>query len=157
VESRYEPALSLCSCVPDGGIHCGPNNSQERDLGASNNFAKRAKTVTVGTGGAPPTARATPAPPKGQPATSFKVASTSIPPKQAPPKKAPLPTKGNNKPPKTTDKKVVKTTKSVQTLTFTPGTYTTTSTSASESTFTSVWTTAAPVATTELATITVVS
>jgi hypothetical protein len=40
-------------------------------------------------------------------------------------------------------------------LTFTPGTYTTTSTSASENTFLSTWTTVAPVTTTELATVTV--
>jgi len=135
-------------------------------------------TVTVAAGGAAPPARATP-PPKSQPNNPLKISSVSIPPKQAPPKQAPpkqappkqappkkappkqappkqapAPVK-NNKPPKTTDKKVVKTTTAVNTLTFTPGTYTTTSTSASESTFLSTWTTVAPVTVTNLATVTV--
>jgi hypothetical protein len=85
--------------------------------------------------------------------SSGQTPPTQAPPKQAPPKqaipkKAPLPTKvNNNNPPKATDKKFVKTTTSAETLTFTLGTYTTTSTPASESTFTSVWTTPVPVTT----------
>jgi len=178
---KFTPAavvtfLALWESTLAGGI-------EERDIAVFNNFTKRAQpaktvtvhdvstsvttaTVTVTVGAA----KATPLPPKGQPSNPLKIASVSIPPKQAPPKqappkkappkqappkKAPAPIKKgkNNKPLKT--KTVVKTATSVETVTFTPGTYTTTSTSASESTFLSTWTTVAPVTTTELATVTV--
>jgi hypothetical protein len=129
-------------------------------------------TVTVGAGGSPPArvtqttppapTKAPSPPPKAGPTTSFKVADTNtkappeVPPKQSPPKKTPPKQDEGNKPPKTTAKQVVKTSTSVATLTFTPGTFTTTRTSESEKTFVSVWTTAAPVTTTQLATVTVV-
>jgi hypothetical protein len=175
---KFTPAaivafLALWESTLAGGI-------EERDIGVFNNFAKRQqrpKTVTVHDVSTTVTTatvtvtlgavKATPPPSKGQQNSPLKIASVSIPkqappkqapakqapPKQAPPKKAPPkqapPKKAPPKNNKSKNKKVVKT------LTLTPGTYTTTSTSASESTFLSTWTTVAPVTATELATVTV--